>query len=91
MSRRLSRAERAAKAKRRERCGPTGKVRYRTEGCAREALTELKRQRAVDPLRDERRAYRCWGCGGWHLTKQPYGAPRGDVSRELPAPEQKEA
>jgi hypothetical protein len=91
MSRRYSRAERAKKkAHRLDHCGPTGKVRHRSEGAAVATLKQLKRQRTTDPQRGERRAYKCWGCGGWHLTKQEYGAPRGDVSRELPPPERTE-
>lgn len=88
MSRRLTRAERDAKAKRLPRCGPTGKVRYKSQGAAREALKALRRLRKTEPIHEERRAYRCWGCGGWHLTRQEYGAPRGDNSRELPAPKE---
>lgn len=87
MGRRLTRAQRDAKAKRLDRCGPTGKVRYRSENAARESLKTLRGQRRTDPARGERRAYKCWSCAGWHLTKQAYGEPRGDHSRELPAPD----
>jgi hypothetical protein len=86
MSRRLTRRQRAAQRKR-EKCGPTGKRRYRTAGAASRALEDLAAIRP-DPHRREQRAYPCDGCGGWHLTKQLRGVLRGDVAggvRDRPA------
>lgn len=55
-----------------DRCGPSGKARYRSEGAAFEALRDLwrKRDEGLRPRRHERRAYRCPLCAGFHLTSQ---------------------
>jgi len=74
-----------------DRCGPTGKRRYRSEGAARHALTALAPIRP-DPEHREQRAYPCNGCGGWHLTSQARHAMRGDVLGGMRAqPARKEA
>lgn len=62
-----------------DRCGPTGKVRYRSLNAAVVQKGVLRRLGAKtrDPRRQEQRAYRCRHCLGWHLTKQPmYLAPQ---------------
>lgn len=52
----------------RDRCGATGKARYRSRGAAEATLTAL--QQTQEPRRHERRAYECVSCGGWHLTSK---------------------
>lgn len=55
------------------RC-PSGKIRYCDRVAALIALSELavKRGRQKQRARlDERRAYRCQKCLGWHLTSYP--------------------
>ena len=56
---------------------PSGKVRHATERLALNALA-LAMYRAKycnEPLREERRAYSCRKCSGWHLTSRADGAP----------------
>lgn len=53
-----------------ERCGLTRKARFSSESAADKALSMLKRQAEMRPRRQERRAYKCWYCHGWHLTSQ---------------------
>lgn len=56
-----------------DRCGPTGKARYRTEAAAVRALAVIQRDTADEPTprHRESRAYGpCDGCGGFHLTSQ---------------------
>lgn len=48
--------------------GGRGKVRFRTEHEALEALA--RGERSGSPKRAEQRAYWCRDCGGWHLTSQ---------------------
>jgi hypothetical protein len=56
-----------------DRCGVTGKVRYRTSVGAMEALTALLEMQ--DPRHHECRAYGpCVFCAGYHLTSQWYAA-----------------
>jgi hypothetical protein len=56
-----------------DRCGPTGKRRFRSAAAAAIAL-EIAQANAADPhdrrapRRREQRAYECAYCGGWHLT-----------------------
>jgi hypothetical protein len=61
------------KRERFDHCGPTRKVRYRSEGAAEARLDELRVMGRVglDLHRREARAYECIKCGGWHLTSQP--------------------
>jgi hypothetical protein len=56
-----------------DHCGPTGKVRYRSEGAADVKLEELrvKVSAGLDHRRHEARAYHCIKCNGWHLSSQP--------------------
>jgi hypothetical protein len=54
-----------------DRCGVTGKVRYRSVGAAVVSLRRLSAQAATHDHRRERRPYHCWRCLGWHLTSQP--------------------
>jgi hypothetical protein len=51
-----------------DRCGPTGKVRYRSARAADDALAVITEN--GDPRHQERRTYACELCAGWHLTKQ---------------------
>lgn len=53
--------------RRRKKCKATGKVRYDDRISALAVLAATQRSRS--PLREERRAYQCDECGGWHLTK----------------------
>lgn len=64
---------------------PCPKVRYRDELAAKIALasTAAQANRRSDEKRQERRAYRCPRCKGWHLTSQP---PRTTPSPGNPAP-----
>ena len=58
-----------------DRCGPTGKRRFRSAAAAGIAL-ETARTHAADPTdaraerRRERRIYHCRQCDGWHLSSQ---------------------
>jgi hypothetical protein len=68
--------------------GECRKVRYRSRKDALQALRTIKYLRAryeedgYTHLKVERRAYRCYECGGgaggagYHLTSQPWSAPR---------------
>lgn len=68
--------------------GECRKVRYRSRKDALKALRNIKYLRAryeeegYSHLKVERRAYRCYECGGgaggagYHLTSQPWSAPR---------------
>lgn len=47
------------------------KIRYRDELAAKIALANT--QRAKSSKRDERRAYRCPDCAGFHLTSKGKG------------------
>jgi len=49
-----------------DRCGPTGKVRYRSHGKAAEALRS-----AQAAGREESRSHPGIKCGGWPLTSEP--------------------
>lgn len=61
----------------RDRCGATGKVRYRSRGAAREALVSTKRAANFDAdhRRHERRIYPCVNCGGFHLSSKEWVPP----------------
>jgi hypothetical protein len=48
----------------------TGKIRYRDELAAKIALANTKRTRGSRSLKEEKRAYRCPHCTGWHLTSR---------------------
>lgn len=50
----------------------TRKARFANEAAALQSL-ELRRREAHGAnghRRQERRAYKCWQCQGWHLTSQ---------------------
>jgi hypothetical protein len=51
-----------------DRCGPTRKVRYRSRGQAQAALDVIAEN--GDPRHQERRAYACELCLGYHLTSE---------------------
>lgn len=63
-----------------DRCGPTGKRRYATEGKARAALREAQQAAKDHERRREQRCYKCNACAGWHLTSTGYGT----LSRSAP-------
>lgn len=49
-------------------CRPTGKIRYRTHLDAKLALLRTTRNTDSRRAKDEKRAYSCPDCRGWHLT-----------------------
>lgn len=60
----------------RDHCGVTKKARFRTRGAA-EAVLERLRHEATEtgnPRRQERRAYACLLCGGFHLSSKERAA-----------------
>ena len=72
---------RASKRKgKRKKCKATGKVRYRDRISALTVLAAT--QRSQSSSREERRAYRCDECGGWHLTKMRAWHRRKDDCRK---------
>ena len=59
------------------RCCLSGKVRFRGQDEAKDALTSAVYARAVAGATSRRREVRCYpcqACGGWHLTSQPLHA-----------------
>lgn len=58
------------------KCSMNGKVRYRYRKDALEALLNIRIVSSLKNLdgRNERRAYKCESCNGWHLTSQKYKA-----------------
>jgi hypothetical protein len=68
----------------RDRCGATGKVRYRTRGAAQQALVSTKRAANIDAdhRRHERRIYPCINCNGFHLASTAWVPP----SERVPIP-----
>lgn len=67
-----------------DRCGPTGKHRYRSIGAARLAL-ELIQETADQRLTERREArwYHCWYCNGYHLTSQAKGEGPRSLARRI--------
>lgn len=53
-----------------EKCGPTGKLSYRTEGAAHAAIELAHETAAVDARRREQRAYPCKYGPHWHVTSE---------------------
>lgn len=49
---------------------PSGKTRYRDELAARMVLAKTRAPGRRSSGREERRAYRCWQCAGWHLSSK---------------------
>ena len=52
---------------------PTGKIRYRNEEHASDALADIRlarRNADADPEATESRYYYCRRCNGWHLTSR---------------------
>jgi hypothetical protein len=60
------------KTVRKDRCGPSGKLRYRTRNAALLALAATIAARLLPhgTRRRERRVYHCILCNGWHLTSK---------------------
>lgn len=59
-----------------DKCGPTGKVRYRTRAAALIGLGETQQAAEEgDHRRREERAYHCKQCDGFHLTSKPFDPP----------------
>jgi hypothetical protein len=50
--------------------GPCTKTRYRDHLGAKLALMRIQRKDKTMRPKQERRAYRCPDCKGWHLTSQ---------------------
>ncbi|CAN5784831.1 hypothetical protein BH11GEM2_BH11GEM2_26440 [soil metagenome] len=74
------------KAKPRDRCGASGKVRYANAHAAQRALNDTRRLREAGlERRREQRKYPCNLCGGWHLTSEPKAGARYDVDNSDPA------
>lgn len=62
---------RTKKYRSKKRCEDAGKVRYRNENDAINALSSLKSyQNKGEEKRQEKRIYECPKCSGWHLTSQ---------------------
>lgn len=70
--RRLNAIQRRARKRAGAQCA-TGKVRFRDHDEAVQALwnAHVLRQIEGNTERQERRAYECRRCNGWHLTSQP--------------------
>lgn len=69
MKRRMKPRELREKMPAKERCGPTGKWRYRSPGAAEEALVKVEEAAKLgDARRREKRHYWCIHCDGFHLT-----------------------
>lgn len=64
---------------------PTGKKRWGTRKRAKQALKECKRNSYAGHRREEKAAYRCPHCGGFHLTskKQDWEKQRDAMNRLL--------
>lgn len=58
-------------------CPKTGKVRFRDQHQATQALERIHKNKSraeskgVETKRREQRSYYCASCEGWHLTSQP--------------------
>lgn len=59
---------------------------YTTQGRAVSALVQIRTRIETDTIEDfcrANRAYFCYECGGWHLTKTPLGR-KAVISDVLP-------
>jgi len=80
--RRLHSIDRRARKRSGSKCR-TGKVRFRDHDEAIQVLWHAKMLRTVEGVteRQERRAYLCNACNGWHLTSQENRALLVDPAR----------
>lgn len=72
-----NRSTRSAKTYRsKKKCEHSGKVRYRTQKDASNALSVVSFHASQGHEgRTEKRTYNCPSCAGWHLTSQPEHTP----------------